>query len=58
MTDSGGFVKVPTGEESKRMDEAARRSREKREQARKEREAREAAEAARQVLPLKTPSSD
>ncbi len=58
MTDSGGFVKVPTDEEAKRMEEAARKSQEKREQARKEREEREAAEVAREVLPLKTPSSD
>jgi hypothetical protein len=46
MTDSGGFVKVSSDEEAKRMEEAARKSREKREQAKKEREAREAAEAA------------
>jgi hypothetical protein len=41
MTDSGGFVKVPTDEEHKRMDDAARRSGEKREAARKELKARE-----------------
>lgn len=46
MTDSGGFVKVPTDEEAKRMEDAARQSRERREQSRKEREARQAAEAA------------
>jgi hypothetical protein len=46
MTDSGGFVKVPTDEETKRMEEAARKSQERREQAKKEREAREARETA------------
>ncbi|KID83872.1 hypothetical protein MGU_08844 [Metarhizium guizhouense ARSEF 977] len=46
MTNSGGFVKIPTDEEQKRMDEAARMSREKRDAAKKAREAREAAEAA------------
>jgi hypothetical protein len=51
MTDSGGFVKVATDEEHKRMDQAARRSREKREAARKELEAREAAEAAGEEIP-------
>ena len=46
MTSSGGAIRIPTDEEEKRMEEAARESRDRREKAKKAREARTATEAA------------
>lgn len=46
MTSSGGAIRIPTDEEEKRMDEAARQSRDRREKAKKAREARATTEAA------------
>jgi hypothetical protein len=44
MTDSGGFIKVPSSQEEEQMQKAADNSKAKREAAKKEREAREAEE--------------
>jgi hypothetical protein len=43
MTDSGGFIKIPTAEEEERMRKAAEESQKKREEAQKKREALEMA---------------
>lgn len=46
MTSSGGAIRIPTDEEEKRRDEAARESRDRREKVKKAHEARAATEAA------------
>ncbi|KAF1354211.1 hypothetical protein EJ07DRAFT_182533 [Lizonia empirigonia] len=54
MTSSGGAIRIPTDEEEKRMEEAARESRDRREKAKKAREAHKSPQFDVPGMPLST----